>query len=300
MLESLRPWVLSQAVLTLILVFALRVLQTYMRHQEFFAWWTKAWASFGVWLVLGWAQVEFRDAPPGMLYVLVLVGTFGGYLQALAFVNGARTLRTKAGSYHEVTSVALVGAVAIISVVIAGAMQDPLIAFAVRNLPRQMLLIFACVYSAVEVCRWTRQESTAAAIIISLGCIGYAWIQCWSVLNYLGLTLPGVAAAQTYQFFLFSYACQAAMIVGMMLLVLQRNRLAQQRLKLYEAILPTCCVCGVIRDDTELANLPGEWLNLHDYVGRHANARFSHTFCPTCLVEYRRRQGLPAITGDAA
>jgi len=66
----------------------------------------------------------------------------------------------------------------------------------------------------------------------------------------------------------------------------------RKRLQLYEQILPVCCMCGKIRNDEGAAQGQGDWERLDHYVARHSDAQVSHTFCPECLKEYRRREGL--------
>jgi PAS domain S-box-containing protein len=66
----------------------------------------------------------------------------------------------------------------------------------------------------------------------------------------------------------------------------------RKKLQLYEQLLPVCCVCGKIRDDQGLAPGQGPWDRLDLYISRHSDARLSHTFCPECLVQYRKEQGL--------
>lgn len=77
-----------------------------------------------------------------------------------------------------------------------------------------------------------------------------------------------------------------------------RDLRQRRRMELYEGLLPVCCVCGVIRDDTGVEHGQGKWVTIEDYVQEHEAVRFSHTFCPTCHLEYRRSQGLsPADEG---
>jgi PAS domain S-box-containing protein len=66
----------------------------------------------------------------------------------------------------------------------------------------------------------------------------------------------------------------------------------RQRLALFEKLLPVCCMCGRIREDESGAKGSGEWQRLDHYVARHSDAQISHTFCPRCLEEYKRSQGL--------
>ncbi len=48
-----------------------------------------------------------------------------------------------------------------------------------------------------------------------------------------------------------------------------------------------------MRDDTGTRPGRGHWRSLDDYVRKHSNADFSHTFCQECYRRYRREQGLP-------
>ena len=51
----------------------------------------------------------------------------------------------------------------------------------------------------------------------------------------------------------------------------------QRKIKLYEKILPVCCVCKKIRDDK------GYWKKVEDYIEEHSDASFTHGICPNCL-----------------
>lgn len=77
-------------------------------------------------------------------------------------------------------------------------------------------------------------------------------------------------------------------------LMVLRDLTTQKRLQLYEQILPVCCVCGQIRDDSGAPHGDGAWGRLDHYVMRHSDTQLSHTFCPTCFDQYRKEQGLAA------
>ena len=66
----------------------------------------------------------------------------------------------------------------------------------------------------------------------------------------------------------------------------------QRRLRMYEQLLPICCVCGKIRDDEGAGPGGGIWDRLDHYISKHTDAKLSHTFCPTCLEQYRKEQGI--------
>jgi len=66
----------------------------------------------------------------------------------------------------------------------------------------------------------------------------------------------------------------------------------RHRLQMYEQILPVCCVCGKIRNDEGVELGRGDWERLDQYVADHSDAQVSHTFCPECLVQFRKEQGI--------
>jgi PAS domain S-box-containing protein len=75
-------------------------------------------------------------------------------------------------------------------------------------------------------------------------------------------------------------------------LVLVEDLSDRERLELYERLLPVCCVCGKIRNDEGMEYGKGPWERLDHYVARHSDVQMSHTFCPVCMEQYRREQGL--------
>jgi len=55
-----------------------------------------------------------------------------------------------------------------------------------------------------------------------------------------------------------------------------------RKIKSYEKILPLCCVCKSIRDDTGREPGTGAWMELEEYVWRRAGLAPSSTYCPAC------------------
>ncbi len=76
-------------------------------------------------------------------------------------------------------------------------------------------------------------------------------------------------------------------------LVVIRDLTDRKRVELYEKLLPICCVCGKIRDDDGAGKDAGRWQRLDQYLSRHSDTEFSHTFCPDCFLEYKQKN-LPA------
>lgn len=67
----------------------------------------------------------------------------------------------------------------------------------------------------------------------------------------------------------------------------------RKRLRLFESLLPVCCLCGKVRDDTKAKRGHGSWRALEEYVVEHSDADLTHTFCPDCYRTYREQEGLP-------
>ena len=59
----------------------------------------------------------------------------------------------------------------------------------------------------------------------------------------------------------------------------------KRKIKLYEKILPVCCVCKKIRDDTNKEPGTGEWVTMEDYMSEKADIDVSHGYCPECFKE---------------
>ena len=57
---------------------------------------------------------------------------------------------------------------------------------------------------------------------------------------------------------------------------------ALAEIKTLRGILPVCCVCGLIRDDTGVEHGKGKWLKVDKFVIKNTDAQVSHTYCPKC------------------
>lgn len=92
---------------------------------------------------------------------------------------------------------------------------------------------------------------------------------------------------------------QARVNVGLRMLALQRSlaeRVAEleealKRVKQLQGLLPICCYCKCIRNDSNY------WQRVEEYIGEHSDAQFSHGICPNCfetvVKAQLREQGLP-------
>ena len=58
-------------------------------------------------------------------------------------------------------------------------------------------------------------------------------------------------------------------------------------------VLPACCVCALIRDETEAPSRVERWVTQERYRQLHgvnpAHCLLSHTYCPECFLEFMNR-----------
>ena len=64
------------------------------------------------------------------------------------------------------------------------------------------------------------------------------------------------------------------------------GKYALSREKHLQRLLPICCYCKKIRDDSNY------WHQVESYVSRFANVNFSHSVCPECTGKFRKDMGL--------
>jgi DNA-binding NtrC family response regulator len=60
-----------------------------------------------------------------------------------------------------------------------------------------------------------------------------------------------------------------------------------RKLKLYETMLPVCCSCKKIRDDSGREPGTGEWMSVEKYVHTKAGLEITSTYCPECAQKFR-------------
>jgi hypothetical protein len=63
-------------------------------------------------------------------------------------------------------------------------------------------------------------------------------------------------------------------------------RSALLQVKTLEGLLPICCYCKRVRDDT------GYWSQIDTYLHKHTNASLSHGYCPECAAKFYEECGL--------
>jgi sigma-B regulation protein RsbU (phosphoserine phosphatase) len=58
------------------------------------------------------------------------------------------------------------------------------------------------------------------------------------------------------------------------------------REKQLQGLLPICCYCKKIRDDSNY------WHQVEAYMAQHAQVQFSHSVCPECTEKFKKDMGL--------
>ncbi len=71
--------------------------------------------------------------------------------------------------------------------------------------------------------------------------------------------------------------------------LIQKLQDALTEIKTLKGILPVCCVCGLIRDDTGCEQGKGQWMKVDQFITRKTDARVSHSYCPTCYTKAMER-----------
>jgi len=68
----------------------------------------------------------------------------------------------------------------------------------------------------------------------------------------------------------------------------------KRKLKLYEDILPVCCVCKKIRDDSGRDPGSGNWIQMENYIRDMGGVEVTATYCPECAKKEKEeiRRGL--------
>ena len=66
-----------------------------------------------------------------------------------------------------------------------------------------------------------------------------------------------------------------------------------RRLNLYQKILPMCCVCKKIRDDSGRQPGSGEWISIEQFIHEQSDLDITSSYCPDCakktMDEYTRK-----------
>ena len=69
-----------------------------------------------------------------------------------------------------------------------------------------------------------------------------------------------------------------------------------RKIQLYEQILPVCCVCKKIRDDSGHEPGKGPWMTVDEYLWKKARLSISSTYCSACAKETMQELDGPTET----
>ena len=61
----------------------------------------------------------------------------------------------------------------------------------------------------------------------------------------------------------------------------------KRKIKIYENILPICCVCKSIRDDTGKKPGTGKWTQMENYIRDKGGVGVTSTYCPECAKKVK-------------
>lgn len=65
----------------------------------------------------------------------------------------------------------------------------------------------------------------------------------------------------------------------------QEKAALRQKIKLYQKLLPMCCVCKRIRDDRQAEPGRGKWVEVEQYIHDEANLDITSSYCPDCAQQ---------------
>lgn len=63
----------------------------------------------------------------------------------------------------------------------------------------------------------------------------------------------------------------------------------KRKVKLYENMLPVCCVCNKIRDDDGYEHGKGKWTEMSSYMRTKAKIDVTHTYCTGCYEDAMKK-----------
>jgi len=55
-----------------------------------------------------------------------------------------------------------------------------------------------------------------------------------------------------------------------------------RKINLYQKILPMCCVCKKIREDSDRQPGNSEWITIENFIHEQANLDITSSYCPDC------------------
>lgn len=290
-LDILREVAFLHTVISLFVVLLFVVLYRYVHREPFFRWWGWAFAAYGMTVFLSWVSLVLPLEWDWRRFAVMTGINVFALMQIPLILCGTEAVRTqnKRGMFPMWF---MGGAAIVVGVILAPLSRvladDAIMQYAIRTGPRHALLALTFFYSSWVFFRVSRTHSSRGALITSMACFLYASVRtAWTI-----QLLPGVPTWQDAGLSYLNLASVLGIAFAAVLLMLERFGEARERLNLFEQILPTCSVCGIVRDDTDHEHGEGEWMELHEYMTRRTATQLSHTFCPKCVVVYKAEQGL--------
>ena len=294
MLDSLRLWILWQLSLTAFLVAVMVILRMYA-STAFFSFWMRAWIFFGMALACAYVALARELNSEPAKWLLIFLSLLFSFFQVACLFIGSLALRRRATPGPGLRQVFLVGALSLALLVFLCSFLlrgDASFSFAVRSFARSFALGAAYLHAACVVARHMHYRTSRGARFVAWSCAAYALVEALEACNAVLVAAFDRFSILRQYLFLLDGACETVMAISMTLLLVERSRRFHQRLELYESILPTCAVCGAIRDDAHKGRGRGGWMPLEEFVVKYSPARFSHGVCPKCMelqMEYARR-----------
>ena len=289
-IELLRDVTFLQTIVALFIVLMYLALYSYVHREPFFLWWGWGFAAYGVSLFLSWVSLLLPLEWDARRIAVVIGLNTAALMQIPLVLCGTEAIRTR--DARRRLPMWLIGGAALglgVSLVPLSLMvEDTVAQYALRTAPRHALLAITFFYSSWVFFRASRNRSSRGALITSAACFLYASVRAiWTM-----QLLPGVPLWEGSDLFYLDFASILGIALAAVLLMLERYGEARERLTLFEQILPTCSMCGIVRDDSGHEHGEGEWIELHEYMTRRTATQLSHTFCPKCVVKYKSEQGL--------
>lgn len=185
--ESLYFSATTQTLVTVCLVALLWALYTRLQRTEFFRAWAWAWTACAGYLLAGTLSLELGPAWTLEKASLILLLLVSGFAHAALLVVGGVSWQARGRISRRVWRVglrlALLAALACFAFSFV-TRQEPLLSFALRNVPRTLALAGALLFCCAVFCRDYRNSGSRAAAITGLFCLAYAFDQTLYCLSF--------------------------------------------------------------------------------------------------------------------
>jgi DNA-binding NtrC family response regulator len=90
--------------------------------------------------------------------------------------------------------------------------------------------------------------------------------------------------------------CEAQEMIFRVNRCLEKQELTR-KVSLYQKLLPMCCVCKKIRDDSGKKPGTGEWIRIENFIQQKADLNITSSYCPDCaqktMAEFIKKDHKP-------